>query len=355
MNKWASLLLVSFLIVTGGCVRKSILDDINTITGLGYDYVAQNKIKGTGLVPVYGKGKISNATYTATSTTSKDMIEELQHESSNPLAKGSLEVALYGERLAKKGLIEIMDTLRRDPRIGERVYLAVVKGTAHELLEGNYGKLGNGIYLSDLIQQNIEQRDIPKTNLHKFLYDYYSDGKDPFLPYMERKGNKVKILGIALFDNDRMVDYIRQNEMFYFKILVDRYTEGTHTIRIGRNEYAAIKSIVTDRNFSISGPKEHPNITVRISIKGVLHEYSRGRYSKTTKQRIEQAFQKELVKKSSKIIRELQSYHIDPIGFGDETKSRYRHFSYKNFYKNYPSLHIDVKANVTIIDSGVVE
>jgi spore germination protein len=355
MKKWRVLLLVSFIIIAGGCVRKSILDDINILTVMGYDYVDKNTIKGTALIPVYETKKISNETFTTTSITSKDIIEELQHKSSDPLAKGGLEVVLYGEELAKKGLIPIMDMLERDSRIGTRLYLAVVKGTANELLKGKYGERGNGIYLSNLIRQNIEQRDIPKTNLHKFFYAYYSDGRDPFLPYIQKEKDKVKIVGIALFDGDRMVHYIKGNDMFYFKILVDRYTEGTHTIQMEDNQYAAVKSIVTNRKFSFSGSKERPDITIDIEISGILYEYSQRKYNKKEKHKIETTFEKEIVKETSKLIKHLQSHQIDPIGFGDEAKSRYRNFSYKTFYENYPTLDIKVNAKATIVDSGIVE
>jgi spore germination protein len=42
---------------------------------------------------------------------------------------------------------------------------------------------------------------------------------------------------------------------------------------------------------------------------------------------------------------------IDPIGIGDEGKSRYRNFDYKAFYDNYPKLYIKIKAKVTITSS----
>jgi spore germination protein len=355
MKKWRVLLLVSFIIIAGGCVRKSILDDINILTVIGYDYVGKNTIKGTALIPVYETKKISNETFTATSIASKDILEELQHKSSDPLLNGSLEVLLCGEELAKKGVIPIIDTLERDPRVGTRLYFAVVKGTANELLKAEYGARGNGIYLSNLIRQNIEQRDIPETNLHKFLYAYYSDGRDPFLPYIRKEKDKVKIVGIALFDDDRMVHYIKGNDMFYFKILVDRYTEGVHTIQMEDNQYAAVKSIITNRKFSFSGSKEQPNITVAIEISGILHEYSGRQYNKKIKHKIETSFEKKIVKETSKLIKHLQSHQIDPVGFGDEAKSRYRNFSYKTFYENYPTFDIKVKAKVTIIDSGIVE
>ena len=39
--------------------------------------------------------------------------------------------------------------------------------------------------LSDLLEQNIETETIPRTALNIFLYNFYSSGCDPFLPYIE--------------------------------------------------------------------------------------------------------------------------------------------------------------------------
>jgi len=354
MKKWFVILLGVLLVTASGCVRKTVLDDINTVTGIGYDYHSKTKVRGTLLIPVYQPQQISNQTLSTTLEVSRDVINELQHKSSEPLGRGSLEVLLFGDKMARKGTIGVLEMLQRDPRIGTRAQVAIVKGRTDKLLQGNYGTVGNGIYLSNLIRQNVEERDIPRTNLHSFLYAYYSNGSDPFLPYLQKEGNKVKVVGIALFKNDRMVHHIKNKDLFYFKILSARYKTGTHTTKM-EGEYASIRNITTTRKFLIEGPKERPSITVDIRMKGVLYEFSHDVYNKKIRKQIEDAFEKDIAKNADRLIKHMQSHRIDPVGFGERAKSRYRNFDYKAFYRNYPDLDIKVKAKVTITQAGIVE
>ncbi|MBB6281874.1 Ger(x)C family spore germination protein [Geobacillus subterraneus] len=349
-------LLIGFTVaVLCGCLRKEILDDINIESAVGFDEAGKGKIRGTVLIPVYKKGETANKTLTAVSPAAKDVLEELQYKTSEPLVNGSIETALYGKRLAKRGIFPFVDQFHRDASIGTRLYLAVVDGTAERLLEGHYGRQGSGIYLSNLLKQNIEQRDLPKTNLHLFLKTYYADGKDPFLPYIRRVGEDVQVTGVALFRNDRMVDAIGRSDLFYFKIAADAYSEGTHPIRLDRQNYVSIKNISTKRTISFSGPKTRPHIHVHLVLEGVVREYKRGAFTFDVRRSVERTFEQQIRSKTAALLRRFQEKHIDPIGFGDLAASRYRQFRHRDFYKNYSRLPIRVTVDVTIRDTGIIE
>ena len=61
-----------------------------------------------------------------------------------------------------------------------------MKGPAESVLEGKYGLRGNGMFLSNLIRHNIKRRELPDTNLHMFIYDYFQDGQTPYLPILKQ-------------------------------------------------------------------------------------------------------------------------------------------------------------------------
>ncbi|WP_041267793.1 Ger(x)C family spore germination protein [Geobacillus genomosp. 3] len=355
MRMRTALLAMAIVAILSGCLRKEILDDINIESAVGFDEAGKDKVRGTILIPVYKKGETANKTLTAVSTTAKDVMEELQYKTSEPLVSGSIETALYGERLARKGIFPFVDQLRRDASIGTRLYLAVVDGTAKHLLEGNYGRQGSGIYLSNLVRQNIEQRDLPKTNLHLFLKSYYADGKDPFLPYVRRAGEDVQVAGVALFRGDRVVDTLKRNDMFYFKIAMDSYSEGTHTIRLDNQNFVSIKNISTKRTISFSGPKTRPSIHIHIALEGVVREYKRGAFTFAVRRSVEKTFAQQIRSKTGALLRCFQEHQIDPVGLGEFAASHYRRFHYRDFYKHYDQLPIRVTADVTIRDSGIIE
>ncbi|WP_339263831.1 Ger(x)C family spore germination protein [Geobacillus sp. FSL K6-3411] len=355
MSMRTALLIGVTVVLLCGCVRKEILDDINIESAVGFDEAGKEKIRGTIVIPVYKRGETANKTLTTVSSTAKDVLEELQYKTSEPLVSGSIEIALYGKQLAKQGIFPFIDQFRRDASIGTRLYLAVVDGTAKHLLEGNYGRQGNGIYLSNLLKQNIERRDLPKTNLHLFLKTYYADGKDPFLPYIRRVGEDVQVIGVVLFRGDRVVDTIGQSDMFYFKIVADGYSEGTHTVRLNNKKYVSIKNISTKRTISFSGPKTRPHIHVHIALEGIVREYKHGPFTSAVRRSVEKTFEQQIRSQTEALLRRFQEKQIDPIGFGDLAASRYRQFRHRDFYKHYSQLPIRITADVTIRNTGIIE
>ena len=76
-----------------------------------------------------------------------------------------MRVVLFGKTLGERGMGEIITNLQRDPNIGRDVQLAIVDGSAEELL--NYGKNGS-LYIADLLEQNIRNENIPQTTLNIF-------------------------------------------------------------------------------------------------------------------------------------------------------------------------------------------
>jgi spore germination protein len=355
MKKWKIVTFCIFIIFTSGCVEKRTLDDINIVNAVGFDLVGKDKIMGTALIPVFQEKNITNETFTEASIISNEVLIQLQKKSSDPLVSGAIEVVLFSEELAKRSIVDLIDQLLRDPSTGGKIYLAVVEGKAKDLLEGNFGNRGMGTYLSNLIMNNQERSDLPKSNLHLFRYNYFAKGTDPHLPLIKVDGNKVKIIGVALLRGDKMVDKLPEDQLFFFKLLTDKYSEGTYTVKIGENEYASVESISSKRRIRTKTQQQYPEITINIEIRGIIKEYSEEKINAKKIKEIESKFEKEIVKQCTSLIKKFQELKVDPVGFGDEAKAVTRNFDYKKWYDQYPDLDMKVKANVKIIESGVTE
>ncbi|WML47038.1 Ger(x)C family spore germination protein [Neobacillus sp. PS3-34] len=355
MRKVVLYLFIISTILTG-CVQKEILDDVNLETGAAYDYIGGKRIRGTALVPVYMPDKaVKNKTFSATSLLSRDFLRDIQRQTPDPIVTGSLEVVLFGEKLAKKGLQGLIDSLQRDASIGSSLYFAVTKGEAKDLIEGDYGNRGNGIYISNLIRHNMKTKDLPKTNLQLFLFDFYQTGKTGYLPELTKIGkNQIEISGLSFFQRDKVVDTLPAGRMFYFKLLVDKYSEGTLKVNIGK-EIAAIQSIHSKNSMKLV--RRNPNeVLVKIKIKAVLNEFSGKNTTSSELANIEKTMQKEIEKECLKLSKRFQNERIDPVGYGHFVKSHTRHFDYKKWWnEDYQKLKIKVQAKVKITESGVIE
>jgi len=348
---------ISMLIfVLAGCIRKEILDDINIITVIGYDKGKNEDILGTVVVPVFQKEQpIRNKIMTVEADLSRDIMSEIQKESSEPLVYGKLQFIIYSQEVAEMGVRPLIDSIERDASVGSRVMLAVSQTNVNQLLQGQYGQRGTATYLSNLVFHNMELRDLPENNLHLFLYNLYSDGKDPYMPIIEKNSENIRIKGVALFKEDKMIGEISNEELLFFKLLVDKYVNGTHSITMDNEEEASIESIHSNRKMIID--EQNPlNISVILTIKAHIREYSKGQINPKVIKKVEKEFEENIEQKSMELIQRFQDLNVDPIGFGDMISSKTRKLAKRDHWKDYyHDLKVNVKADVTIIQTGVVE
>ncbi|WP_078544127.1 Ger(x)C family spore germination protein [Litchfieldia alkalitelluris] len=342
---------------TSGRVEKEIVDEINIATAIGIDAAKENEIKGTVVIPVFlADQSIENASFEGKSVLAREVVNELQNKSADPLVTGGIRVALYGEEVAKKGINEYVDALQRDASIGSRVFLAVVDGEASEILTKTLGNRGTGTYLRDMLSHNMNRRDLPEMNLHLFVFRYYTKGMDPFLPYIKLIEDKVEIKGLAIFKEEKMIDVVDQDNLFFFKALVQNFGEGTHTVYLEEeDEYASIKRIVSKRKIKVEEVNGDPKVTVQVYLQGVLSEYSGRKTDEGTVQAIISELEKEIIYRSEKLIKKYQKMNADPIGIGYFAQSTLRGFDEEKWRNGYPDVEIKVEAEVDLIQTGIIE
>lgn len=353
INKFLPLIAACFLLA--GCVEKEIIDDVNIETGIGYDLKEKEEFEGTIMVPIFKPDKnIGNFNYSATATSTRDLLQEIQRKSAQPIVTGSLEIAVFGEEMAKNGIIEVIDSFERDPSIGARVFLAVGQENAKDILTGTYGNRGNGIHLSDLIRHNMENKNLPETNLHLFLFDFYQKGKTPYLPILKKvEPEVIEIVGIALFFGDKMVDTVPPDKMFFFKLLTDKFSMGSFKVNID-NKHAAIKDLKSKHKIKLV--KRDPyKILIEIKIEGVIREYTGEMLKPATIKKIEKNVEKQVNEEASKLITSFQEQGIDPLGLGNFVKSKTRGFDYNKWKDDYKNVIVQIKTDAVITEVGVVE
>ncbi|RHW39015.1 Ger(x)C family spore germination protein [Neobacillus notoginsengisoli] len=344
------------LLLLAGCVQSEIIDDVRLVTGIGYDKGKDDKVIGTILIPFYMPDqKVLNDTLTTSASPTRDLFADFEHMSQDPIVAGSVEVALFGMDIAKTGIYQVLDALQRDPGVGTKVYLAVVDGKAKDILEGDYGKRGNSSFIADLLDQNIKERDLPKTNLHLFMSDFYQVGKSAYLPIIKRKNaTSVEISGIALLKDGKVVDKIPRNEMFFFKLMNEKYSGGTVRVVLGKHK-AVVESLHTKSKKKLVR-RDPYEIDVHIKLKGYLHQYTGHSLEQKTIHEVERAIEKKIRKNSGKLVKQFQEQGVDPFGFGQFVRTKTRNFDY-NKWKNqdYKGLTVNIIPTVTIVESGVIE
>ncbi|MFB5660474.1 Ger(x)C family spore germination protein [Alteribacillus sp. HJP-4] len=363
MKKIITCFLLSLLIVTPGCVQPEIIDEVELIHALGYDWAGEDMVEGSVSIPLFqeeqelpmAKGSMAkSATITTTSHTSKDLRVELSARSPKTFNSSKLSVVMYNDELAERGIMRLVDTLRRDPVVGRRIYLCVVNGNVKQLLT-TQSPLEDEVssYLSSLIDQNIESQGLPTTNLHVFLYRYYGRGMDPYLPIIEKVNDQIELKGLAIMKEDKLVSTINLKDAFVFKMLVERFKRGMYEVNLGKHEFATIQNLQAHSTYKIKRGNQTPVISVNLDMKGFINEYSGEKLTPSKVKQIKKKVKREIQQNAEKLIKEFQEQEVDPIGFGDQVKTRTRQWDEKNWNEKYPDLDIQVTTNVQIVHSGV--
>lgn len=336
------------------CVEQQVIDKLNIETAQAYDLTEKNKLQGTLLFIKYLPDKsIQNKTLTETGKTSREVLTFLERRSSDPLVTGGVQVVLFGESLAKHGFVKLVDSLQRDPNIGSRLFVAIAEGRAQDILNGDYGIEGNGTFIRDLLTHNMKNRDIPKVNLHIFGSFYAQKGRDAYLPIIKKiNDSELNIVGMAIFSRDKVVKRVTEKELFYFKLLVDKYSEGTKTVKLGSND-AVVRSIRSKNRIKIN--KNPLKATVYIKIDAIIREYSGQQVTYDVVKKIEKGLEENIKKESLKLLHEFQKKEVDPVGFGLHVKNKTRNFDYKKWKDDYKTMSFKIVPKVTIMESGTVQ
>lgn len=329
-------------------IPKKVVDKVMMVTVAGYDYVDENIIQGTVIVPDYtANGSVIDLLYTDTASMIYENREKLNAQASENLVNGKLEVALYNKELARNGLLKYLDFLQRDPGIGAKLYLGVVDGSSYELMDQSNSIKGTGVFLSDMIESNTKHGNIPTTNLKMFSYAVYSKLSDPYLPELGIHNGVPSLTGIALFKRDKYVDTIPIGEGVVFRILLENVEEGKFHFEM--DEYKmVVENLHSSRKIRVKKQNGRPEVTFEVSFRGAVVEFTgTGKLSNKVTS-IQKDINKNFNKRAEKLIKQLQELNVDPLGIKERIRSNGMDYNTKELDKMYPELTIktDIHAKI---------
>lgn len=344
-----------------GCslITPTIVNEINMAQGVGYDVASENKIKETIVFPIFKKDKSSTTEIkSSVGQSSKEIRGLLNNETRYPLVSGQLRLALYGKEMSKRGINDFVDTLNRDPSIGNLVQLAIVDGVASDLLSTEKFKTENiSLFLQELLDQNMEHGQLPRSNLHSFLFQFSQVGQDPYLPLIKKEKDTIKINGLAIFKDDRFVTALSMDDLFIFKGLVDTYNHGLHQFNLKNGERVVLDILHSKAKYKVKIVKGKPVFTIYLQMNTRLQEFSSPKKQRVPidKPKIQKEVAKILEKSSLKLVARFKNLQVDPLGLGAKDKEHDRQFNVRAWKSIYPDVQVLVHAKVEIRQTGIVE
>ena len=352
------LILILFL---SGCtfLPTNIVNEIDMSQGVGYDLAGKKDLKGTIVFPIYKKDKTSSTEVrTAIGKSSKEIRTILNNETRYQLVSGQVRVALYGKKLAEKGINDFVDTIQRDPSIGSLVQMAIVDGDTDELFNmKKYKKENISIHIHDLLEHNLEFGLLPRTNLQTFLFQQFQIGQDPYLPLIKKEKDNIKITGMALFKYDQYVTAISMEDLFIFKTLVEKGRNSLHQFILENDDKVVLDTLGSKVKYKVKIVHGRPEFTIHLKMRQRLQEFvpSKKQRMAFDKGKIEKQVEQKLEKNALKLVTQFKKNHVDPLGLGAKYKEHYRGFNEKQWNMFYPNIKVHVKADVDIRQTGIID
>ncbi|MCS1351391.1 Ger(x)C family spore germination protein [Mechercharimyces sp. CAU 1602] len=138
----------------------------------------------------YGQGDTLNTAFS-----------DIQKQTNQNLFLGHAQLLVFGEEVAKDGIQELMDGLRRHPDIRRRMWPMVVRGKAKEVLELKPKlDLVPSMYIRDLIEAGVREGWMGDVTLGDVYNRISNPATNPLINQFEIKEGKIKWTGLALFN-----------------------------------------------------------------------------------------------------------------------------------------------------------
>ncbi|MEN6325167.1 MAG: Ger(x)C family spore germination protein [Syntrophomonas sp.] len=119
---------------------------------------------------------------------------------------GVAAVIVFGEDLARGGLSNMVEALFRGAQIPKTENFAVAEGRGEDILRAPIKDYSNiGEYLKGVLKQSEKRGFIPSTTMYQFGVNRTSPGKNPIMPLLTLRNEKVEVSGTAIFKKDNMI------------------------------------------------------------------------------------------------------------------------------------------------------
>ncbi|HLR65937.1 MAG TPA: Ger(x)C family spore germination protein [Virgibacillus sp.] len=368
-----------FMFILSSCIPTREIEKLGIINTRGVDKLDDNQIKSTLMIFRFSaQANEYTAIVSGKGNTIKGATENANLETDFRLTPFKIQLEVYGNETAKKGILPFIDTLYRDAALPDSVYLSITNKSANELLMSGTenSNMNIGQYLHGLIEENSNDHQFPRVDLHEFLRTFYNVGKDPILPLFDATEGVPKITSIAIMQDDRYIGNIPADNKIFFNLLLNNvedqkleltlpieplksYLDKEENIKIDKDTVNTAFNIIKGSSKTTLIDRE--NGTFQTDIKLNLELLETTEQIRIKNMKITRLFEKEVEKaiktRYKKILNQLQEYNADSFGYGAiyRTKTANGELERSEWRKKFPEINVKFNVDANINRHGSVD
>lgn len=387
MKKIKIFLFLFMTLLLTGCGNYRELNDLAITTGIAFDikddqYIVSYMVANSNKAETDSKSSETKITvYEGIGNTISSAYMDLNSKNPKIPYISHLEVVIISEDLAKKGMLEALDFLMRNPESRKEFYIVLSKNVEAGTLLKTLAPLESfpSQNIAEIIKSNKDdQSTIVMQKYSDVITDLIDEGVEPIINGIELEGNKeegqnqeslekatpsatMKIDTIGIFKKDKLLGWANHDETVGINIINN--SAGFVLLETKCDDKymtSTLKDIKTEP--IITFENNIPKIKLKIKADGAILEMQckRNLEEKEVMKELEKEFNDRLKKIIYDTINLVQhEYKSDIFGFGN--------YIYKNNLKKwntiknkwddeiFTNIAIDVDVNINLNNKGSLE
>jgi spore germination protein KC len=296
----------------------------------------------------------------ATGQTINDALMNLQQQLADRLFFGHLRVIVVSETVAREGLQNLNDYLRRQPEVRRTAWMIVSKGKAIDFMTATPQlERVPTLYLLATLDNAVKMGRLPNDFLGIYFSASSAKGQEGYLPYLDlKKKSNIEVAGLAYFKGDKMVGTTKALQIGAF-MAMKQINPGGYSILLqlpGTETMVVFQVTHRKAKITVDIKDGKPHVTIRCLVEGDVREKSNEDFilSEDSIKKIEEQVKKDGLKTFKTLIQQTKEDGSDIFGFGEyirATQAAYwnREIKSKEKWESmYPDLSVDVKLRIKI-------
>ena len=367
MREIILLLLITCSVFIAGCTqegRRGSVEDLALVSSVALDYVNDKEMRMTVSIPQpMGESPVLTEVYSVNTEMIQEGLVSISSEADKMIILNQLRTILFNEEFAKSGKVtEVIEHFYRDSSVGNKVRLVVVKDNAGDILKADYPENEHmDAYLNDLFQPKLHNSFSPFTTIQEYMNTQTSPIFHTMIPYLEKKGQSLKITSIALFDDEKMIQTITKQESLLIQALKGLQKLSPMAVNFKENEQDQqlfLEQIKNDVKVKSNKSLESPELSISLKVEGVVVEYKGNRdLSKVGEsKKLEKEISKHMKKEIEDLLKKLQKMEVDPVGFSENFRMYHKgKWTVELTEKLIDSAEYKVDVEFKILNAGVLK
>lgn len=272
---------------------------------------------------------------------------------------GHTRIIAVSENTARQGIEDMLDAFRRHNQIRRLLWLIVVRGEANQLLQFRPPvERVPPLFLVDMLDDLRRRGQIPNTFFGRFITQAINPGEDPAIPLLEVKGNDVRFLGLAVFNEEKMVGSIDRSETWALLQILG-VSKASEELAIPADN-GEVGLQLSGRRSSIQpqGDGDDLRMRIRIELEGNLREVIGGPDASKPEnlRRAERLLETRVKRNAEALIQKMQGLGVDIFGFGEIVRAQKpKEWEAKSWRERFRTLQVQVEVKAFVRRTGMTE